>query len=491
LKKSITLTITAVFLLLTFNPSLYAEQLNQESLKKAIRYYRKTTTIKKLNANDRLYILYRIRRKYSNTDLDLSAIDAEIAKQEIERARQKPGYLGKNTALLKRIYTKEEAAQLKVFLETSSYVKPGIIKKHFYSTDKSRLITLELPNTIESLANISKDIKFTDGPISRIKTEQFRKKHVKVHFTLKKDAKLNITNTSNKIIVTASTAGKKQPTPPVPEQLSPNHKMTKGDILKITVFPVIELTQTAVVENNGTINIPMAGKIPVEGLTSIEISNILLPKIKKYIRNAHVAVNVQAKHDNSFFIAGKVQHPGLYRYKSGLILKDALTEYGATDALSDTSNILIYRKSQNASGRQEIKQISKVPLNTSLKAGDIVKVPVKEASVFIAGEVINSGYYKHKDGLRLSELITGCGGLTMSAKSNKIYVLRDQFGTMNEIPVNLRYTLTGHPEKDITLLPADIIYIPAKRSLPNFLRPPISYWIYSTIGIISIILLTS
>ena len=55
-------------------------QLTEDSLKNSLSYYHKTSKEKNLGSNDRLYILLKIKEKYKGTNVNLSSLEAEIAR---------------------------------------------------------------------------------------------------------------------------------------------------------------------------------------------------------------------------------------------------------------------------------------------------------------------------------------------------------------------------------------------------------------------------
>lgn len=107
--------------------------------------------------------------------------------------------------------------------------------------------------------------------------------------------------------------------------------------------------QTYIVETNGTINFPTLGKIKVAGLTKAELSADLETRLKEYIKDPIVNIQIQ-----NFRIAvlGEVTAPGDYNFKTQRVtILDALasakdmTPYGRRD------NVLLVREEN---GKKEL-----------------------------------------------------------------------------------------------------------------------------------------
>ena len=86
------------------------------------------------------------------------------------------------------------------------------------------------------------------------------------------------------------------------------------DVLQITVFGVSDLNQTVRVANDGTIALPLLGRIRASGLTSDQLRDRLETALgKNLVQNPHVAVFVEQFHARPVSIVGAVEKPGLYQ----------------------------------------------------------------------------------------------------------------------------------------------------------------------------------
>ena len=63
-------------------------------------------------------------------------------------------------------------------------------------------------------------------------------------------------------------------------------------------------------------------------------------------------------------------------------------------------------------------------------------------------------------GMTLLQAIASAGGLTDYANAKKIYILRDEAGKQEKIPVHYKEALKGDSEFNLVLKPGDTIVVP-------------------------------
>lgn len=80
--------------------------------------------------------------------------------------------------------------------------------------------------------------------------------------------------------------------------------------------------------------------------------------------------------------------------------------------------------------------------------------------VYLLGEVVKKGPVEMTPGMTLLQAISSGGGLTDFANKRKIYILRDESGTHQRIPVHYKDALKGDSASDLALKPGDTIVVP-------------------------------
>ena len=111
------------------------------------------------------------------------------------------------------------------------------------------------------------------------------------------------------------------------------------------------------VDDDGTINFPIVGRIKVEGLSRLEVEQLIGDKIKPYLaesENPIVTVRINSFH---FTILGEVGSPGVKtsgREKCSLL--DAIAMSGDINILSKHDNIMLIREA--ADGGKSVHRLN-------------------------------------------------------------------------------------------------------------------------------------
>ena len=90
----------------------------------------------------------------------------------------------------------------------------------------------------------------------------------------------------------------------------------------------------------------------------------------------------------------------------------------------------------------------------------VVLTEINSKVIYLLGEVGKKGPVKMTPGMTLLEAISRGDGLTDFANSKKIYILRDEAGKHQKIPVHYKQALKGDPDSNLALQPGDTIVVP-------------------------------
>ena len=90
----------------------------------------------------------------------------------------------------------------------------------------------------------------------------------------------------------------------------------------------------------------------------------------------------------------------------------------------------------------------------------VVVSQIHSKVIYLLGEVVRRGPVEMTPGMTLLQAISSAGGLTDFARSKKIYVLRNESGSQQTIPVHYKEALKGDSTLDIVLKPGDTIVVP-------------------------------
>jgi polysaccharide biosynthesis/export protein len=90
----------------------------------------------------------------------------------------------------------------------------------------------------------------------------------------------------------------------------------------------------------------------------------------------------------------------------------------------------------------------------------VVVSQIHSKVIYLLGEIEKKGPIEMTPGMTLLEAIGSAGGLTDYANTKKIYILRNEAGTHQKIPVNYKEALKGDTTLNLPLKPGDTIVVP-------------------------------
>lgn len=248
-----------------------------------------------------------------------------------------------------------------------------------------------------------------------------------------------------------------------------------GDILDIQVFNEPTLTQQLTVARDGSVTVPLVGRVMVRGLSTTQTAQQISTGLKRYIRNPIVAVGIKTEAQYNVLVLGNVKTPGRYTVNPGSRVTDAIAAAGGLGPVSGT--LPVARVSNGDAVRE-------VPLDALLRRGDLsVDTPLSNGAavyvpspamirVRVLGAVDHPGDVEVNQGDRLAVAVAKAGNSANSnADLNRIRVTRAPNGAAPQtFEINLYRSLQdGDFSKDLVLAPDDVIFVPeAKRKVDGF-----------------------
>jgi polysaccharide export outer membrane protein len=215
------------------------------------------------------------------------------------------------------------------------------------------------------------------------------------------------------------------------EPAAPLISLGPGDSVSVRLYGRPEFDTTTYVSDDGTIPIPLAGRVPVQGLSPADAAASIAKALKKgqYLVDPQVTVTVQQSRSQMVSVLGAVQHPGRYGIESSSTVIDALASAGGVgESGSDVVWLLrpgkagaIERTGVNLKG---LNRGASDPLPTlTLKGGDSVFVPIAD-QVFVYGEVRAPNMYRLEPGMTVEQAIARSGGITDKGSRRRIEIRR-------------------------------------------------------------------
>lgn len=190
----------------------------------------------------------------------------------------------------------------------------------------------------------------------------------------------------NPTFVNAQREGEEEPRAVVREEApaigeSKPYTLGKEDILTITVQNQPEFTGRYIIGPDGKIQYSYAGDITAEGLTKEELKQVLIGKLRKFVKVPMVSVSIAEYHSKVVYILGEVGRPGKYPMKGDtLYLRDAVVDAGLPTRAAALRRVYIFKADVEPVTYKKV-DLFKVLYrgrpkdNVNLVPGDIVVVP--------------------------------------------------------------------------------------------------------------------
>jgi len=247
------------------------------------------------------------------------------------------------------------------------------------------------------------------------------------------------------------------------------YRIGPGDLLELKVFQVEELSQVVRVSEDGSITLPLLGRVVVEGLTQDGVVQKLTGLLQaKYVKNPQVTIFIKEYKNQQVAVIGAVVNAGSYELVGR---KNLLQIISMAGGFSETAGNEVFILREGPDGKTSTLSIDlkdlivngNQTLNVPVEPNDVINVPVdREIRVFVMGRVTRPGAVKAKlsEGITLFQAIADAGGLAEGAKESAITITRkDKAGKEQKIRVNLKDIIKGR-KKDIVLQEGDVVYVP-------------------------------
>ena len=149
---------------------------------------------------------------------------------------------------------------------------------------------------------------------------------------------------------------------------APAYRVDTGDSISITVYQEPDLSITGVrVKSDGTIAYPLLGDLRVAGLTSRELQNLVVEKLRDgFLKKPSITVSIDSY--RLYYIKGEVNRPGGYTFVDGLTVAKAVALAGGFTVRASEGRITLVRESDPENA------LKSVGVNTAIEPGDIVTV---------------------------------------------------------------------------------------------------------------------
>lgn len=262
------------------------------------------------------------------------------------------------------------------------------------------------------------------------------------------------------------------------------YKIGKGDVLNIMVWAHSDLnspvqqnspqshqvSRGAWVDERGYISYPLVGEVQAAGLTIAQLQNTLTGRLKRYLKNPQVAVNVTEFRSQRVSVAGAVGQAGQFPITNiPMTILDAVNQAGGVASNADTHNV---KWTHNGSDRiislQNMLQYGDMSQNHLLSNGDIIYIPNNTNSkIYVMGEVGRQATLPlGNHGYNLTQALGEVGGMNQNlADATGVFVIRrapdDLEKPIHVYQLNLRDAAAYAVGSDFKLRAEDVVYVTA------------------------------
>ncbi len=214
-----------------------------------------------------------------------------------------------------------------------------------------------------------------------------------------------------------------------------------GDEVRMTVYGQADLTTDAQISAEGTLQLPLLGKVKLAGRSSSEAEAFIAEQYERgnFLKQAQVNLLITAYRSQSVAILGKVNRPGKLVLEGPTSLTEALAWAGGV-ADAGSERLILVRTSAN--GKQERLEYDlqtllnrEVEQNSTvwLRDGDTLYVPIA-GRFYLSGEVRSPGMYTLDRPLNVMQALGVGGGLSARASDRAITLYRQQAdGSLKEM----------------------------------------------------------
>ncbi len=246
------------------------------------------------------------------------------------------------------------------------------------------------------------------------------------------------------------------------------------DIVRVTVLGHEDLTQTIVVQPDGTFIYPLIGRVKAGDLTPKELERKITTLLAQgYVRNPQVTVSVQEYRSKTVFVVGEVSRPGSYSLSGRMTVLELLSKAGPTSAAG--VEVVIVRPKIAVSGPLIPVDLTGAPTGDNTDQADLIRVNIRDiqmgqldknvlvrpndtvfvtqaARIFVTGEVKTPGAITYWPGATVRKAINTAGGFSADAATGRLRVVREVDGKTKEMKIGL----------DDPVQPGDTIIVKAK-----------------------------
>jgi polysaccharide export outer membrane protein len=273
---------------------------------------------------------------------------------------------------------------------------------------------------------------------------------------------------------------------PLDETALQSYTLGPEDKLTVKVLDLEEISDQDIyrVDMRGNLNLPVAGRVYVYGMTVEQAEAEIEKRLSSVLRDPEVTISVTGFRPQPVSVLGAVRNPGVVQIIGRKTLFEVLSLAGGLNV--DAGNIIKVTRAKrygplplasvvdDTTGEYRVAELSVRDVMTAkspeeniiILPHDVISVP-KADLVYVIGAVHKVGGFVLSEREKISALqaLSLAEGLDRAAAASNAKILRPVGNSDNrvEIPVDLKRILAGKGD-DVPLLANDILFVPTSAS---------------------------
>lgn len=221
--------------------------------------------------------------------------------------------------------------------------------------------------------------------------------------------------------VAAQAEGAAQAASPI---VSPAYVLGPNDAVSVVVYGQSEFNVSTRVKPDGTIVMPLIGKVQAEGKTVITLADEISRRLVQgsFLKDPIVNIEITDHASSYVRVIGKVGSPGMVPLDRSNRLMDVLLRAGWVQEVGNDTITLRRVDGQEEKINTEDLALGKVP-DVLLQKGDVIVVPEAEV-VYLTGAVARPGTYPLKRDMTMNDLLAMAGGVGPNGSAGKFGLKR-------------------------------------------------------------------
>jgi len=273
----------------------------------------------------------------------------------------------------------------------------------------------------------------------------------------------------------------------LPQSAAQEYVIEKNDLLSIAFWQQPNLNTQARVREDGSIELPVVGRLNAAGLTASKLEQEILRQFSFYnAKITQASVTVLEFGSKKIYINGQVTTPGKYTFATMPTLWQAVLEAGGPLENANLGQVNLVRGSGPDAGKiltiDLAGALNRNALNElpTLVPGDIIYVPAFATSgvgttgrsplqrstlVYVYGEVLRPGSYQYESNTNVLQALINAGGPTQAADMEHVRLIWLAPHTTQVAQIDLQRSSREPNAPPLLLQGGDTIFVPRRRSI--------------------------